>query len=60
MNTTIEYYIKDVYGRPSKYIKDKTIAKLVSDLTGRKTLSLTDERSLRGLGYTLKEVTRAE
>ena len=58
MNKQIEYYIKDVYGRPTKYIKDKAQAKLISDLTGRKTLSLTDTRSLKELGFTLTEVTR--
>lgn len=58
MSNIIEYYQKDVYGRPTKYVKDKTIAKVISDMTGRKTISLTDERSLKALGFQLKEVTR--
>ena len=52
--------MKDVYGRPTKYVKDKAMAKTIASLTGRKTLSLTDERSLGELGFKLVEVKRPE
>lgn len=36
---TIQYYIKEVYGRPLEYIVDEADARAVHFLTGQKTIS---------------------
>lgn len=38
----IEYYKKHIYGLPSLFIKDEKIARQVTKLTGRKTITDTD------------------
>jgi hypothetical protein len=38
-NMEIEYYIKQVYGKPLIYIKDAHTARLLINLTGKKTIT---------------------
>ena len=46
----IEYYKKNVYGIEKYYILDKNIAKIVSELTGKKTIDIRDINNLISLG----------
>jgi hypothetical protein len=52
----IDYYAKDNYGVTHFYIVDAEIRANVCQLTGRKTLSLSDMLALKNLGFTLNEV----
>lgn len=54
----IEYYVKSVYGKDTYYIKDKKIAKLIGQLTGKKTVSVHDIDALLQLGHSTMEVVR--
>jgi hypothetical protein len=53
----IEVQIKNVYGNELKYITDKDIAILISQLTGRTTLTDSDVKALKGLGFTFSVFT---
>ena len=53
---TIEFYSKNVYGVPMKYIKDKKIAQSIKMITGTKTISLYQMQGLIGLGHSFVEV----
>lgn len=46
---TIKYFTKSVYGRELEYIIDATDAKMISNLTGRKTLEPQDRVSIEAL-----------
>ena len=48
----IEVQIKNVYGNELKYITDEDIAIFVSQLTGRTTVTDSDIKALKGLGFT--------
>ena len=48
----IEVQIKNVYGNELKYVTDAEQAKLISQLTGRTTVTDSDIRALKGLGFT--------
>jgi len=50
---TVEYYTKNVYGISKRYVSNPTQAKLISKLTGNKTISLEHMK-------TLKELARIE
>ena len=54
----IEYYLKDVYGLEKKYIADETLATIISNLTGRKTLLDSDIGALSLLGFKFKQVLK--
>lgn len=56
MNTVIEYRIKSVYGKDSRYIVDPVIAGAVKTLTGKMTLLDADMKALEVLGFTFKQV----
>jgi hypothetical protein len=51
-NMNIEVQIKNVYGNELKYVTDAEQAKLISQLTGRTTVTDSDIRALKGLGFT--------
>ena len=52
----IDYYVKGVFGNETCYIADKHIAEVITNMTGRKTLSSRDFESLKELGFELVEV----
>ena len=54
----IEYYSKSVYGNELMYIKDEVIAKQISVLTGRKTITIEQKQALEVLGFSLIKVLR--
>lgn len=45
----IEYYTKDIYGSSKRYVNDPAQAKLISKLTGNKTISLEHMQALKQL-----------
>jgi hypothetical protein len=49
MKKVIEFYIKDVYGKPLGYIKNPADAAIVQQLTGKKTIDPTQRELLRDL-----------
>ena len=51
---TINFYKKNVYGVEKFYIVDETQAKLVSTLTGKKTIDESDIGALKSLGLEVK------
>lgn len=53
----IEVQIKNVYGNELKYVTDPEQAKLISQLTGRTTVTDSDIRALKGLGFTFSVST---
>lgn len=53
---TIEYYFKNVYGKEFMYIKDEKIAKILSKLTGMKTMSPVTVEALESLGHRFVQV----
>lgn len=55
----IEIEIKNVYGNELNYIVDSEKAFLLSQLTGRKTLTDEDIKALKGLGFTFSVLTRS-
>ena len=57
MNQTIEYIIKDVYGKPLMYIVSEH-AEAVTLLTKRASLSDSDMTQLRKLGFDFEQVIR--
>lgn len=57
-NKVIEYYSKEVYGLEKLYVADENTATIISNLTGRKTLSTSDIGALNLLGFTLKQVLK--
>ena len=59
MNTTIKFYQKDVYGNTNTYVTDVQQARLITGLTGRKTLSERDMANLTALFGTVWEETFA-
>jgi hypothetical protein len=52
----IQYYVKDVYGIPTRYIANDEAAKLVRQLTGKKTVSSNDLEALEKLGHEIIRV----
>ena len=46
---TIEYYIREIYGVKLCYIKDPKDAKLVMELTGKKTINARTREVIRDL-----------
>jgi len=57
MNKTIEFYVREHYGNRCEYIKDEADAKIVRQLTGKKTINSTVRELLRDLsGGTLNFV----
>ena len=55
MNKTIEYYSKEVYVNRLEYVINKDDARIIRQLTGKKTISET-ERDLTGSFIEFKEV----
>ena len=53
----IEVQIKNVYGNELKYVTDPEQAKLISQLTGRTTVTDSDISALKGLGFTFSVST---
>lgn len=45
----IEYYVREVYGRPLGYIVNPADAKLVERLTGKKTIDLDTRNTITDL-----------
>ena len=56
--TAIPIRIREVYGRPLRYVTDPVIAAAITALTGRVTLSDSDIRALGELGLRVEEVSR--
>ncbi len=56
MDTTIEIYNKNVYGRDLFYPHNDN-AKRVTKLLGKKTLNLADIKRLEAIGFTVKNLT---
>ena len=52
----IPYYIKSIYGSDKAYIADADLARKVTRLTGRTTLTPTDYAALEDLGFTFTQV----
>lgn len=48
--------VKSNYGNDQAYIIDEEIASCISSLTGRKTLTHTDQNALVQLGFTFNQV----
>ena len=55
MNNKIEYYVKNNYGNKQCYIVGD-IAKTISNLTGKITVSLKDMVNLEKLGFEFVQV----
>ena len=49
MNKTIEYYSKDVYGNRLEYVINKDDARIIRQLTGKKTISGIERELIRDL-----------
>ena len=49
MNKTIEYYSKDVYGNRLEYVINKDDARIIRQLTGKKTISGVERELIRDL-----------
>ncbi len=56
MNTIIEVYNKNVYGRDLTYPHNDN-AKRVTKLLGKKTLNPADIKRLEAMGFTVKNLT---
>ena len=56
METIIEVYNKNVYGRDLAYPHNE-LAKQLASLRGKKTFNQTDLAALELLGYTVKNLT---
>ncbi len=56
MNTVINYYVKNVYGKSLIYIADKETARIFKVLTGQETLSLRHWHAFEQLGFSFNEV----
>lgn len=54
----IEYYTKSVYGEDKFYVADEKLARILTLITGRKTLLSYDFEGFKLLGFTFKEVLR--
>lgn len=55
----IEYYEKHIYGLPALFVKDDVLARELTKLTNRKTITNTDMAILSRLfGVTFTNVTR--
>lgn len=52
----IAYYKKSVYGKTLLYAKDKSVAKALEKLTGRRTLTAQNLNALLMLGFELEQV----
>lgn len=52
----IEYYTKEVYGKPMEYIVDEKINKTIQTITGLKCLSPNLRQHFTVLGLEFKEV----
>lgn len=52
----IEYYYKEVYGKPLMYVADERISGWLYALTGKKTIDGRDIYALQQLGHTFKRV----
>lgn len=59
-NPTIEVFKKIKYGTEFIYIKDSRVARAVTNLTGRVTLSSTDLVTLKAMGFNFKVVLEGE
>lgn len=53
---TIYYYKKEVYGNTLLYVKDPSFARMISKLTGKKTIDSSDILALEGLGVKFEQV----
>ena len=49
MNKTIEYYSKEVYGNRLEYVINKDDARIIRQLTGKKTISGIERELIRDL-----------
>ena len=49
MNKTIEYYSKEVYGNRLEYVINKDDARIIRQLTGKKTISGVERELIRDL-----------
>jgi hypothetical protein len=49
MKKTIEFFQKEVYGNSLEYIADKSDAKIISQLTGKKTITSVERELIRDL-----------
>ena len=55
-NNKIQVFIKNVYGKENIYIKDEAIAKIISQLTGCKTLTDHSIHWLKQIGFEFEVV----
>lgn len=49
MKTTIQYYTREVYGNRLEYVRDVRDAKIIQQLTGKKTITGVERELLRDL-----------
>ncbi len=53
---TIKFYQDRVYGVIKNYVKEPEVAKAITALTGRKTITEEDMKALETLGFTFEQV----
>lgn len=55
-NKDIEFYVKNVYGNPLAYVKDRELALAIKALTKQETLSANHMEGLKRLGFRFVQV----
>lgn len=53
---TIEYYVKNVYGKETMYAADDEVKQTIYILTGEITITLNTINGLKRLGFDFKQV----
>lgn len=56
MKNMISYYVKNVYGKETLYVKDPVIAQAITNVTGKLTIDDGDIKAFGVLGITFVEV----
>jgi hypothetical protein len=55
--TILQFYVKNVYGKDTYYLVESQLdAPYIYQLTGRKSLTVSDMKALKGLGFKLAMV----
>ncbi len=52
----IQFYTKNIYGKPTWYYQEEEIAELMIRLTGKKTMTPQIQTALQDLGFAFVEV----
>jgi hypothetical protein len=55
---SINYFIKQIYGKDTMYIDDPKIAKIITRLTQQKTLTCATMKALKDLGFTFNQILK--